>query len=130
SGVTFYIVLYFSEPLTLASDQKRSFYVNYDSKQVGPSVIMPPFGALTQASLRAVGTTSLPYLTFKATPDSNLNPLINALELYVITNSAGNGTNSTSTGGGSPSTGGGGGSPSTGGGSPSTGSGGRSPSTG
>lgn len=134
SGVTFYIVLYFSEPLTLASDQKRSFYVNYDNKQVGSSLIVPPFGAVAQASLRAVVTTSLPYLTFKATPDSNLNPLINALELYVISNSAGNRTNSTSTSGGSPSTGGGGGSPSTGGGgggSPTTGGGGGgSPSTG
>ncbi|KAL0700042.1 hypothetical protein Bca4012_056164 [Brassica carinata] len=133
SGVTFYIVLYFSEPLTLASNQKRSFYVNYDNKQVGSSLIVPPFGAVAQASLRAVVTTSLPYLTFKATPDSNLNPLINALELYVISNSAGNGTNSTSSGGGgSPSTGGGVGSPSTGGGggSPSTGGGGGSPSTG
>ncbi|KAJ0235412.1 Uncharacterized protein HA466_0265950 [Hirschfeldia incana] len=134
TGVTFYIVLYFSEPLTLASDQKRSFDVTYDKKQVGPSVIVPPFGAVTQSSLRAVATTSAPYLTFKATPDSTLDPLINALELYVISNSAGNGTNSTGTGGGggSPSTGGGGGSPSTGGGggSPSTGGGGGSPSTG
>ncbi|KAG2265647.1 hypothetical protein Bca52824_072726, partial [Brassica carinata] len=134
SGVTFYIVLYFSEPLTLASDQKRTFYVNYDNKQVGPGVIAPPFGAVTQASLRAVVTTSLPYLTFKAKPDSTLDPLINALELYVISNSAGNGTNSTSSGsGGSPSTGGGGGgSPTTGdgGGSPTTGGGGESPSTG
>ncbi|KAJ4894679.1 Uncharacterized protein Rs2_21473 [Raphanus sativus] len=132
SGVTFYIVLYFSEPLTLASDQKRSFYVNYDNKQVGPSLIVPPFGAVAQASLRAVVTTSLPYLTFKATPDSNLNPLINALELYVISNSAGNSTNSTSTGGGSPSTrgGGGGSTGGGGGGSPSTGGGGGSPSTG
>ncbi|CAF1973521.1 unnamed protein product [Brassica oleracea var. botrytis] len=134
SGVTFYIVLYFSEPLTLASDQKRTFYVNYDNKQVGPGVIAPPFGAVTQASLRAVVTTSLPYLTFKAKPDSTLDPLINALELYVISNSAGNGTNSTSSGsGGSPSTGGGGGgshSTGDGGGSPTTGGGGESPSTG
>ncbi|CAA7023621.1 unnamed protein product [Microthlaspi erraticum] len=134
SGVTFYIVLYFSEPLSLASDQKRSFYVNYDNKQVGPSLIVPPFGAVTQAVLRAVATTKLPYLTFKATPDSNLNPLINALELYVISNSGGNGTNTPSTGGGggSPSTGGGGGTPSTGGGggSPSTRDGGGSSGSG
>ncbi|CAH2033994.1 unnamed protein product [Thlaspi arvense] len=129
SGVTFYIVLYFSEPLSLASDQKRSFYVYYDNKQVSPSTIMPPFGAVTQAVLRAVVTTKLPYLTFKATPDSTLDPLINALELYVISNSGGNGTSSTGTGGGgSPSTGGGGGSPSSGGGggTPSTGGGGGS----
>ncbi|VVA93771.1 unnamed protein product [Arabis nemorensis] len=138
SGVTFYIVLYFSEPLSLGSEQKRSFFVNYDNKQVGASQIVPPFGAVTQASLRAVGTSSLPYLTFKATPDSNLNPLINALELYVISNSAGNGTGSTTTGsggspstggGGSPTTGGGGGSPSTGGGSGSPKPGGGTPSS-
>ncbi|CAN8291277.1 unnamed protein product [Cochlearia groenlandica] len=148
TGVTFYIALYFSEPLSLSPDQKRSFSVTYGDMQVGPNVIVPPFGAVTQTVLRAVVTTSLPYLIFKATPDSNLNPLINALELYVISNSGRNGTNSTSTsGGGSPSTGGGGGgspsnggggspsnggggSPSTGGGSPTKGGGGSSPSTG
>ncbi|EOA37460.1 hypothetical protein CARUB_v10011570mg, partial [Capsella rubella] len=143
AGLTFYIVIYFSEPLSLGSDQKRSFYVYYENKQVGPNIIVPPYGAVMQASLRGVVTSRLPYLTFKATPDSNLNPLINALELYVISNSGGNGTNSTSTsggsssstggGGGSPSTGGGGGSPSTGGGgssSPNTSGGGGSPSTG
>ncbi|XP_010460451.1 PREDICTED: uncharacterized protein At1g24485-like isoform X2 [Camelina sativa] len=135
SGLTFYIVIYFSEPLSLSSDQKRSFNVYYDNKQVGLNLIVPPFGAVMQASLRGVVTSRLPYLTFKGTPDSNLDPLINALELYVISNSGGNGTNSTSTSGGSsPSTGGGGGSsPSTGGGggsSPKTGGGGGSPSTG
>ncbi|ESQ34160.1 hypothetical protein EUTSA_v10007473mg [Eutrema salsugineum] len=126
SGVAFYIALYFSEPLSLASDQKRSFYVYYENKQVGPTMIVPPFGAVTQAVLRGVVATKLPYLTFKATPDSNLNPLINALELYVISNSGGNGTNSTSSGGGgSPSTGGGGsGSGGGGGGSGSGGGGG------
>ncbi|KAL9307232.1 putative Malectin-like domain-containing protein [Arabidopsis thaliana] len=137
SGMTFYIVIYFSEPLSLGSDQKRSFNVYYEDKQVGSDLIVPPFGAVTQASLRDVVKTELAYLTFEATPDSTLDPLINALELYVISNSggSGNGTNSTSTsGGGSPSPGGGSGSPpSTGGGSgspPSTGGGGGSPSKG
>lgn len=126
SGETFYIVVYFSEPLSLSSDQKRSFYVKYDNKQVGQNLIVPPFGAVTQASLRSVMTSMLPYLIFEATPDSNLDPLINALELYVISNSGGQGTNSTSrSGGSSPSTDGGGG-----GSSPNTGGGRGSPSTG
>ncbi|CAH8381661.1 unnamed protein product [Eruca vesicaria subsp. sativa] len=116
TGVTFYLVMYFSEPISLSSDQKRSFYVYYDKKQVGSSLVVPPFGAVTQTSLRDVMMSSNPYLEFKATPDSNLPPLINALELYVVSNSdgrggGGNGTKPTNTtggdGGGSSGSGGG-----------------------
>ncbi|KAL0795560.1 hypothetical protein Bca101_066937 [Brassica carinata] len=107
TGVTFYLVMYFSEPISLSSDQKRSFNVYYDKVQVGSSLVVPPFGAVTQTSLRGVMMSSNPKLEFKATPDSNLPPLINALELYVVSNSDGRGGGGggsgkgTNTGGGS-----------------------------
>ncbi|CAH8381710.1 unnamed protein product [Eruca vesicaria subsp. sativa] len=101
NGVMFYLVMYFSEPISL----------------MGSSLVVPPFGAVTQTSLRGVVMSSNPSLVFKATHDSNLPPLINALELYVVSNSdgrggGGNGTKPTNTtgedGGGSSGSGGGG----------------------
>ncbi|XP_010503243.1 PREDICTED: uncharacterized protein At1g24485-like [Camelina sativa] len=87
TGITVYLVLYFSEPESLGRTQRRSFNVFLDTTNVGSRPIVPVFGEATQFVLRDVVATSMSQIIFQSTDDSDLPPLINGLELYSISNS-------------------------------------------
>ncbi|EFH53731.1 predicted protein [Arabidopsis lyrata subsp. lyrata] len=115
-GVPVYLAMYFSEPLELSV---RSFNILYGGKQVGKGPIVPVYGKATQVVVRDVVASSSSELVFQSTPSALLPPIINALEIYVIS------TGTSGSGGGNKSgSGSGGGAGSGGGGSKSGGSGG------
>lgn len=97
----------------------RSFNILFGTKKVGTGAVVPVYGKATQVVVRDVLASSSSQLVFQSTTGALLPPMINALELYVI--SSGKSGEGSENGGGSGSgTGGGGG----GGGSGSDGPGG------
>ncbi|KAL1196115.1 hypothetical protein V5N11_027787 [Cardamine amara subsp. amara] len=121
-GVSVYLAMYFSEPLELSV---RSFNILYGGKQVGKGPIVPVYGKATQVVVRDVLASSSSQLVFQSTPSALLPPMINALELYVISTGTSGGGEGSGSGSGS-GTGGGGGGGSGGGGSGSSGGSGGS----
>ncbi|CAG7869969.1 unnamed protein product [Brassica rapa] len=128
-GVPVYLAMYFSEPLEMSV---RSFNILFGSKKVGTGPIVPVYGKATQVVVRDVVASSSSQLVFQSTASALLPPMINALELYVISSGtsgdgSGNGSGSRSGTGGGGGEGGGGGSGSGGpAGSGGTGKGGGS----
>ncbi|KAJ4890494.1 hypothetical protein Rs2_30242 [Raphanus sativus] len=111
-GVPVYLAMYFSEPLEMSV---RSFNIMFGSKNVGTGPIVPVYGKATQVVVRDVVASSSSQLVFQSTINALLPPMINALELYIISS----GTSGDGSGNGSgsgPGTGGGGGSGGGGGG--------------
>lgn len=93
----------------------RSFNIMFGSKNVGTGPIVPVYGKATQVVVRDVVASSSSQLVFQSTINALLPPMINALELYIISS----GTSGDGSGNGSgsgPGTGGGGGSGGGGGG--------------
>ncbi|ESQ37365.1 hypothetical protein EUTSA_v10002849mg [Eutrema salsugineum] len=122
-GVPVYLAMYFSEPL---QSSVRSFNIIFGSTKVGNGPVVPMFGKTTQVVVRDVAASSSTHLFFQSTASAVLPPMINALELYVIssgTSGSGSGSGSGTGGDGGGDSGGGGGG---GGGSGSGGSGGTS----
>lgn len=111
-GVPVYLAMYFSEPLEMSV---RSFNILFGSKKVGTGPIVPVYGKATQVVVRDVVASSSSQLVFQSTASALLPPMINALELYVISSGtsgdgSGNGSGSGSGTGGGGGEGGGGGS--------------------
>ncbi|XP_023638576.1 uncharacterized protein At1g24485 [Capsella rubella] len=113
-GVPVYLAMYFSEPLELSA---RSFNILYGGKQVNKGPIVPVYGNATQVVVRDVVASSTTKLVFQSTASALLPPMINALELYVISTGTsgsgggnGSGTGGGGSGGGGSGSGGGGGS--------------------
>ncbi|XP_006292514.2 uncharacterized protein At1g24485 isoform X2 [Capsella rubella] len=100
TGLPAYLALYFSEPRDLSQTHKRSFNVFLDNKQVGSDPIVPVFGESIQVVERDIVGTPQSQVTFKLTGDSNLPPIINALELYLIRKGQKGGENGGGGGGG------------------------------
>ncbi|XP_010412589.1 PREDICTED: uncharacterized protein At1g24485-like [Camelina sativa] len=126
-GVPVYLAMYFSEPLDLSA---RSFNILCGGKKVGKGPIVPVYGKATQVVVRDVVASSSSQLVFQSTTSALLPPMINALELYVISTgtSGSGGGNRSGTGGGGGGGGGGsgsGGSGGSGGSSNNRGTGGR-----
>ncbi|KAJ0248326.1 ER protein carbohydrate-binding protein [Hirschfeldia incana] len=111
-GVPVYLAMYFSEPLQM---NVRSFNVMFGSKKVGTGPIVPVYGKATQVVVRDVVASSSSKLVFQSTASALAPPMINALELYIISSGtsgdgSGNGSGSGSGTGGGGGGGGGGGS--------------------
>ncbi|CAH8267622.1 unnamed protein product [Arabidopsis lyrata] len=81
-GVPVYLAMYFSEPIDTLSS--RSFNIFLDGKQVNESPIEPVFGETIQVVVKNVVANSTTELEFRSTASSFYPPLINAVELYVI----------------------------------------------
>ncbi|XP_010520293.1 PREDICTED: uncharacterized protein At1g24485 [Tarenaya hassleriana] len=87
AGIPVYLAMYFSETQNLGPNEKRSFNIYADDKQVGSGPVVPVFGKATQVVVRGVVLSSASQLVFRSTGDSTLPPLINALEYYSISGS-------------------------------------------
>ncbi|ESQ37374.1 hypothetical protein EUTSA_v10003104mg, partial [Eutrema salsugineum] len=101
-GVPVYLAMYFSEPL---QSSVRSFNIRFGSTKVNNVPVVPVFGKATQVVVRDVVARSSSQLVFQSTASAVLPPMINALELYVISSGFSESRNRTGTG----SDGGGGG---------------------
>ncbi|WJZ88796.1 hypothetical protein VitviT2T_008066 [Vitis vinifera] len=91
--VLIYINAYFSEVTTLDSTQKRSLKINLDDKPVS-NPIVPPYQKVVEVTITNLTASSDNTLSLVATSDSTLPPLINALEIFSISNKLTDGTDS------------------------------------
>ncbi|CAH8390950.1 unnamed protein product [Eruca vesicaria subsp. sativa] len=91
SSSPLYLALYFSEPQNLDQTKKRSFNVFLDTKQQSSNPIVPVFRKATQFVIRDIVATSITQLNFESTSDSDLPPIVNAMEIYSILNAHGGG---------------------------------------
>ncbi|KAJ6737499.1 hypothetical protein OIU85_019551 [Salix viminalis] len=80
--VSVYMIFYFSEVTKLNSTQKRSFNVYINNIKASEPII-PPYGEAKEifVSFTASATTSI---SLVSTTDSTLPPLINAMELFYV----------------------------------------------
>ncbi|XP_034687623.1 probable LRR receptor-like serine/threonine-protein kinase At1g05700 [Vitis riparia] len=95
--VLIYINAYFSEVTTLDSTQKRSLEINLDDKPVS-NPIVPPYQKVLEVTITNLTASSNNNLSLVATSDSTLPPLINALEIFSISNELTDGTDSNDVG--------------------------------
>lgn len=79
-----YINLYFSEVALLNATERRSFQVYVNNKTYSDPII-PPYQSTYEAYITNVTAASINYLALVPTPDSTLPPLINAFEVYTVT---------------------------------------------
>ncbi|KAK2655650.1 hypothetical protein Ddye_008702 [Dipteronia dyeriana] len=86
-----YVATYYSEVIVLNSTNKRSFQFYIDDKIVsGP--ILPPFGSTSELVTTNKIASALNNFSQRSTTDSTLPPLLNAMEIYNVTNPLSNGT--------------------------------------
>ncbi|KAF3510826.1 hypothetical protein F2Q69_00007501, partial [Brassica cretica] len=104
-GVPVYLAMYFSEPLEMSV---RSFNIFFGSKKVGTGPIVPVYGKATQVVVGDVMASSSSQLVFQSTASALLPPMINALELYVISSGTSGDGSGNGSGSGSGAGGGGG----------------------
>ncbi|KAH9780819.1 protein kinase domain-containing protein [Citrus sinensis] len=87
-----YIATYFSEVLLLNPTQKRSFQLCIDDKPISDPII-PPFASASEAYVTNRIASASNSFSLRATSDSTLPPLVNAMEIYTVSNPLTNGTN-------------------------------------
>ncbi|KAF7850232.1 hypothetical protein BT93_L5716 [Corymbia citriodora subsp. variegata] len=87
-----YMTAYFSEIARLGSNQKRSFQMYVNNHPVS-SPIIPPYGSAAEFYLANTTASSNTNFTLKPTADSTLFPLMNAYEIYTISDPLAGGTN-------------------------------------
>ncbi|XP_024927212.3 uncharacterized protein At1g24485 [Ziziphus jujuba] len=82
--VPVYITAYFSEVIdSMRPTDKRSFQICIDDQPYSKPII-PPFGSVAQVSIYNVTASYNTSFTVVATSDSTLPPLINAFEVYSV----------------------------------------------
>ncbi|XP_057482966.1 putative leucine-rich repeat receptor-like protein kinase At2g19210 [Actinidia eriantha] len=91
--VPIYMTMYFSEVTELDSTQKRSFRV-YRNNESFSDPILPPYANFTELYVSNFTSASNSTFSLMATADSTLPPLINAMELFYISDRLTDGTNS------------------------------------
>ncbi|KAK3010790.1 hypothetical protein RJ639_012604, partial [Escallonia herrerae] len=91
--VPIYLNMYFSEVTKLNSAQKRSFRLHKDNQPFSEPII-PPYGNALEVSFSNITVSSSTTLALQATSDSTLRPLINAFEIFHISDVLTEGTNS------------------------------------
>lgn len=90
--VDVYASLYFSEVSDLLSDEVRSISLSVDDK-LDNSLIVPPYGGVEQKILQGkANSNTTVYL--RSTSSSTLPPLVNAFEVYRLTDELTDGTSS------------------------------------
>nr|DAD25975.1 TPA_asm: hypothetical protein HUJ06_027443 [Nelumbo nucifera] len=88
-----YINWYFSEVSQLDSTQKRSFRVYIDNTPISTPII-PPLESVTEIFIGNITASSNTSVSLVPTSDSTLPPLINAMEVFQISDPLTDGTNS------------------------------------
>ncbi|XP_028062811.1 uncharacterized protein At1g24485-like [Camellia sinensis] len=98
-GILTYITLYFSEVTQLdPTTQKRSFRL-YKNNQSFSQPIIPPYETVTELYATNFTASANTTFTLVATSDSTLPPIINAMEVFYISDPLTHGTNSIDVGG-------------------------------
>ncbi|KAL5746869.1 hypothetical protein ACOSQ2_024166 [Xanthoceras sorbifolium] len=87
-----YVATYYSEVSVLNSTDKRSFQVYIDEKVVSDPII-PPFGSASEVITTNRIASGSNKFSLRSTTDSTLGPLLNAMEIYTVTDPLSNGTN-------------------------------------
>ncbi|XP_061945581.1 uncharacterized protein At1g24485-like [Populus nigra] len=90
--VSIYMNLYFSEVTQLDTTQNRSFKAYIDKKPVSDPII-PPYGEVTETFINFTASSNTSF-SLAANPDSTLPPLVNAMEVFYISDHLTDGTNS------------------------------------
>ncbi|XP_071741026.1 uncharacterized protein At1g24485-like [Rutidosis leptorrhynchoides] len=88
-----YLNLYFSEVTSLDFGQKRSFNI-YENSSPVQLAITPPYMQVEERYIYNYVVTSDTNLSLSATSDSDLPPIINAIELFTISDILTDGTDS------------------------------------
>ncbi|XP_022729885.1 probable LRR receptor-like serine/threonine-protein kinase At1g05700 [Durio zibethinus] len=91
--VPIYMNMYFSEVSILDSTQKRSFELYIDGKP-SSNPFIPSYGEAGEIFLTNITASSNTTFSLVASSDSTLPPLINALEVFTISDELTDGTNS------------------------------------
>lgn len=84
--------LYFSEVTQLDTTQNRSFKAYIDNKPVSDPII-PPYGEVTEMFINFTASSNTSF-SMVANPGSTLPPLVNAMEVFYISDRLADGTNS------------------------------------
>ncbi|KAG6751679.1 hypothetical protein POTOM_043878 [Populus tomentosa] len=92
-----YMNLYFSEVTNLDTTQKRSFMIYIDNNPKSEPVI-PPYGKVTEMLINYTASSNTSF-SLVSTLDSTLPPLINAMEVFSVSDPLVVGTNSKDVGG-------------------------------
>lgn len=90
--VGIYMTIYCSEVTLLPSTQKRSFQLFIDGEPYSKPVV-PPFGSVKEIYITNITASSVTLFELRPTPDSTLPPLINANEVYSLSETSSLGTN-------------------------------------
>lgn len=80
AGVPIYLAMYFSNPV---ESNLRSFNIFFNGRQVNKAPVVPVFGKATQIVVRDMASSSS-MLEFRSTANMVFPPLLNAVELYLI----------------------------------------------
>ncbi|XP_021912554.1 probable LRR receptor-like serine/threonine-protein kinase At1g05700 [Carica papaya] len=94
TSVPIYMNMYFSEVTQLSSLDKRSFKLHING-EASSDELVPPFGVAGEVFLSNFSASSNTTFSLEATPDSTLPPLINALEVFTISDALTDGTHTT-----------------------------------
>ncbi|KAI5566548.1 hypothetical protein BDE02_13G027800 [Populus trichocarpa] len=92
-----YMNLYFSEVTDLDTTQKRSFRIYIDNNPKSEPII-PPYGKVTEMLINYTASSNTSF-SLVSTLDSTLPPLINAMEVFSVSDPLVVGTNSKDVGG-------------------------------
>ncbi|KAK1587242.1 hypothetical protein Q3G72_010930 [Acer saccharum] len=93
--VPIYVNMYFSEVSELdPSTQTRSFQVFVNDVPASQQAIVPPYGSVTELYIGNITSSSNTSFTLAADSNSTLPPLINAMEVFYVSNPMTDGTNS------------------------------------
>ncbi|XP_042510857.1 probable LRR receptor-like serine/threonine-protein kinase At1g05700 [Macadamia integrifolia] len=93
--VPFYINMYFLELYSLDyNTQLRSFTIDMDSSPINPKPIFPYYGAGTEIYIVNGTASSNDTFALVSTNNSTLPPLINAMEVFIVSGPLTDGTNS------------------------------------
>ncbi|KAG8494985.1 hypothetical protein CXB51_012679 [Gossypium anomalum] len=90
--VPVYMNLYYSEASVLDSTQKRSLQLLVDGK-INSKPFIPVYGTAGEFTLYNLTANSDTTFSLAASPDSTLPPLINALEVFTVSDELTDGTN-------------------------------------
>ncbi|PON97311.1 Malectin-like carbohydrate-binding domain containing protein [Trema orientale] len=82
--VPVYINVYFSEVYNDLNPSKRRRFQIYIDDVPYLDAIIPPNGSVTQVTIIGINVSHKTYVVLKGTPDSNLPPSINAIEVYRV----------------------------------------------
>ncbi|KAI9194726.1 hypothetical protein LWI28_008694 [Acer negundo] len=93
--VPIYVNMYFSEVSELdPSTQTRSFQVSVNDVPASQQAIVPQYGSVTELYIGNITASSNTSFTLAADSNSKLPPLINAMEVFYVSDPMTDGTNS------------------------------------